>query len=153
MLTGDTYYSWADTGWVRDNVSTYYWSGREIDTTNIDSTGIVETHCIASLRVYPNPANNQLTIAIDNGQWTMDNVEIYNVVGQLVYTPLTPLEGGIAPSSNTAKSPFEGGRGMSEKAPSLLERAGGEVIIDISHLAKGLYFLKIDNKVVKFIKE
>ena len=37
------------------------------------------------------------------------------------------------------------------KAPSPLERAGGEVIIDISHLAKGLYFLKTNNKVTKFI--
>ena len=39
------------------------------------------------------------------------------------------------------------------QAPSLLERAGGEVIIDISHLANGMYYLKIDNKVVKFVKE
>jgi hypothetical protein len=73
-------------------------------------------------------------------------VEIYSVVGQLVQTSPNPSKGG-------EQSPFEGGRGMSEKAPSPLERAGGEVIIDISHLAKGLYFLKINNQVIKFIKE
>jgi len=36
---------------------------------------------------------------------------------------------------------------------ALLERAEGEAIIDVSHLPAGLYFLKIDNKVVKFVKE
>jgi len=34
-----------------------------------------------------------------------------------------------------------------------VERAGGEAIIDVSHLANGMYFLKINNKTVKFIKE
>ena len=33
------------------------------------------------------------------------------------------------------------------------ERAEGEVIIDVSHLANGMYFLKVGNQVVKFIKE
>ena len=28
-----------------------------------------------------------------------------------------------------------------------------EMTIDVSHLANGMYFLKIDNKVVKFVKE
>ena len=42
---------------------------------------------------------------------------------------------------------------MSEKAPSLLERAGGEVIIDVSGLANGMYFLKVGNKTARFVKE
>ena len=111
--------------------------------------GIVETHCNASLRVYPNPAGNQLTIDCRDVINHVSTVEIYDVVGQCVMTHNTPLN----PPSRGEYSPFEGGRGMSEKAPSLLERAGGEVVIDISHLANGMYFLKIGNNVVKFVKE
>jgi len=33
------------------------------------------------------------------------------------------------------------------------EMAEGEVIIDVSHLTNGMYFLKVGNQVVKFIKE
>jgi hypothetical protein len=28
-----------------------------------------------------------------------------------------------------------------------------EIVLDISHLSAGMYFLKIDNKVVKIVKE
>ena len=28
-----------------------------------------------------------------------------------------------------------------------------EIVIDVSHLASGMYYLKVDNKVVKFVKE
>jgi hypothetical protein len=135
MLTGQTNYSWADTGWVRGNVSTYYWSGREID-----ETGIVETHCNASLRVYPNPTNYELRITnYETGFGASqlkegEVVEIYSVVGQLVQTSPNPSKRG-------------------ELAPSLLERAGGEVVIDISHLPAGMYFLKIVNKTARFVKE
>jgi len=83
-------------------------------------------------------------------------ITIYNVVGQVVMqnTPLTPLKGGTSSATTTdgRNSPLEGGRGVSE-APSPSERAGGEVVIDVSGLANGMYFLKIDNKVVKFVKE
>ena len=86
-----------------------------------------------AIRVYPNPVNYELKITnyeLKEGEV----VEIYSVVGQLVQTSPNPSKRG-------------------ELAPSLLERAGGEVVIDISHLAKGLYFLKIGNQVTKFIKE
>jgi len=44
-------------------------------------------------------------------------------------------------------NPPEGG-----KLPSFGE-AGGGSIIDVSHLAKGMYFLKIGEKTVRFVKE
>ena len=80
--------------------------------------GIAETQCSASLRVYPNPAGNQLTI--DNGELIIENVEIFSVVGQRV---------GAYPCGRP------------------------EMTIDISHLAAGMYFLKIGNKFAKFVKE
>jgi len=69
------------------------------------------------IKVYPNPTSGQLTI--DNGQLTINSVELFDIYGRNV-TPLTPHS-----------SPL---------------------ILDISHLAKGMYFLKIGNKVVKIIK-
>ena len=47
---------------------------------NIAATGVIETHGTASLRVYPNPTNGQLTM--DNGELTMDNVKIYDISGK-----------------------------------------------------------------------
>ena len=49
----------------------------------------------------------------------------------------------------TSPNPSKGG----ELASSLLERAGGEVVIDIPHLPNGMYFLKIGNKTARFVKE
>jgi len=85
------------------------------------NVGIVETHCNASLRVYPNPTTGQLTI--ENGELTMENVEIYNIVGQKLQSKIENL-------------------GLQSK-----------IEIDVSHLSNGLYFLKIDGKTVKFIKK
>jgi len=84
----------------------------------VDELGIVETHCNASLRIYPNPTNGQLTI--DNGELTIENVEVYNIVGQKLQSKIVNLQSKIE--------------------------------IDVSHLASGLYFLKVDNKTFKIIK-
>ena len=54
----------------------------------------------------------------------IENVEIYDVVGQLLYQ--------INKSTNN--------------------QINNEISIDVSHLASGMYFLKVDNKVVKIIK-
>ena len=108
-------------------------------------TGIEQLQVTSyKLRVYPNPTTGQLTIVMNNEQLTMNNVEIYSIVGQCVYTSPNPSKRG----EHTTPIFFEG-----EKAPSPLERAGGEVVIDISHLPAGMYFLKVGNQVVKFVKE
>jgi hypothetical protein len=88
----------------------------------------------ASLRVYPNPTSGELIV--NNEQLTIENIEIYDVVGQCVYTSPSPSKGG-------------------EKMPRIspLSEGVGEVNIDVSHLAKGIYFLKVDGKTVKFVKE
>ena len=69
-------------------------------------------------KVYPNPTKGQLTI--NNEQLTIEKIEIYDVVGQLLVSKIVNLQ--------------------------------SEIIIDVSHLANGMYFLKVDNKVVKIIK-
>ena len=72
------------------------------------------------LRIYPNPANNELRIINHELRENID-IQIFDIVGKLVL------------SHPSALSP--------------------ETIIDISHLAKGMYFLKIGNKTAKFVKE
>jgi len=71
------------------------------------------------INIYPNPTNGQLTI--NNEQLTIKNVEIYDIVGQVVFT-----------SAVSAMSP--------------------EMTIDINHLASGMYFLKVNEKTFKVIK-
>ena len=76
------------------------------------------------LQVYPNPTNGKLQVTSYELQEN-SVVEIYDVVGQLLYQ--------INKSTNN--------------------QINNEVSIDISHLSAGMYFLKVDNKVVKFVKE
>jgi hypothetical protein len=104
---------------------------------SVSSTGVAGANGILSeIRVYPNPANTELRIHLPNpserGAY-MENIEIYNVMGQKLLAPFNSPEGGKLPSF--------GGAG------------GGEIVIDISHLAKGMYFLKVGNTVVRFVKE
>ena len=129
------YYSGSDNKFLYDTCA-FYWSPREIEVEDDDEdeTGIVSATLNNQLWVYPNPANGQLTIDCRDVINHVSTVEIYNVVGQCVYTPLNPPSRG-------EYSPFEGGRGMSE------------ITIDISHLPAGMYFLKIGNRTARFVKE
>ena len=143
----DVYYEWLFSNFNNMLVETKHY---EMKNNNMEYTGsrkyyysqvfvgIVETHCNASLRVYPNPAKNQLTIDCRDVINHVSTVEIYDVVGQLMQS--APM---------TSPNPSKGG----ELAPSLLERAGGEAIIDISHLPAGMYFLRVGNKTARFVKE
>ena len=115
----------------------YYKKGDIIWGTPLSISNLQE-YKDSFVKIYPNPTTGQLRI--DNGQWTIDNVELFDVYGRKA--PFNSHEGGRLPSFGGAGgggSPFEGGRGMS---------------IDISHLPSGVYFLKINNEVVKkIIKE
>jgi len=102
-------------------------------TTLGDSVNIVnylpET---SNLSIYPNPTDGQLKIT--NYELRENTtIEIFSVVGQVVYTSPQP-----SPKERESSSPSE---------------RLGEVVIDISHLANGIYFLKIDGKTVKIVKQ
>ena len=116
--------------------------------TVIDSAGnyAVSTHNVGNitlgikeienknLNIYPNPAHSYLRIEIAE---PASNIEIYDIYGRIA--PLNPPEGGKQLPCGQ-KHPSFGGD-------------GGGITIDISHLANGIYFLKIGNKRVKFVKE
>ena len=73
----------------------------------------------ATISVYPNPTTGELKI--DNGQFTIENFKIFNVMGQIVMQG-TDVINGIC-------------------------------TINVSHLPSGMYYLKMENKTVKFVKE
>jgi len=75
------------------------------------------------IRVYPNPTKKQLTIECRDGACPVLTVEIYSVVGQKLMQ---------LPCKDVINHVFT---------------------IDVSGLANGMYYLKIDNKVIKFVKE
>ncbi|GGI57653.1 T9SS type A sorting domain-containing protein [Winogradskyella haliclonae] len=72
---------------------------------------------LSKYSVYPNPTNQILNI---DGLKTSENVEIYNISGQKLFTKTIDL------NKNT---------------------------IDVSQLSAGLYFLKINDESIKFIKQ
>ena len=78
----------------------------------------ITNYAMSKISIYPNPTTGELTI--DNGELTIESVEIYNIVGQ--------------------------------KLLSIESLQSQEQTIDVSHLAQGMYYLKIAEKVVKFVK-
>ena len=74
--------------------------------------------------IYPNPTNGILHIVSTGASTQALPLQVYNIAGQSVGANLR-----VCPNDNDA------------------------ITIDISHLANGLYFLKVGNKTVKIIKE
>ena len=81
------------------------------------------------MRLFPNPATNELHISIDNTQ--LIKIEVFDIVGSLKLNP-------------AAIPPFQGGK--------------GDVVLDVSNLPNGIYFLKTTDtkgfqQTAKFVKE
>jgi len=87
----------------------------------------------AKIMVYPNPTTNELRI--ENGELRINNVEIYDIFGK--------------------KQKAEG-RKEKENSPPFMEgcqpQADG-VVINISHLQSGIYFIKIDTELGTIVKK
>ncbi|MCL2168222.1 MAG: M28 family peptidase, partial [Lentimicrobiaceae bacterium] len=86
---------------------------------------------ISKIKIYPNPANNELRVTSSNNKEINPLViEIYDVYGRKIM----------------AKFPSNKLEGWQSKADG--------VVFDISHLTSGVYFIKIANEWVgKFIKQ
>jgi len=104
-------------------------ASRKITVSNVGINSFTKTD--KNIKVYPNPTTGQLII--DNGQLTI--------------APLSPPEGGKQPTIEIYDVVGQ------VVFTSPLSNLSPETTIDISHLANGLYFLKVDGKVVKIVKE
>jgi uncharacterized delta-60 repeat protein len=67
---------------------------------NGDGTVAVEENTEQNVRIYPNPANGKLTI--ENGQWIIEQVAIYNAFGQLVTSSVVEKQQTTLDISNFA---------------------------------------------------
>ena len=98
--------------------------GNTAEASKSTITGIDEIRQ-TSLTIFPNPTTGELRI--ENGEWRIENVEIFDIMGKKVLSPI--------------HSPIR--RGVSE----------GRGEVDISGLPAGIYFLKVAGKTVKVIKQ
>ncbi|MBX3163453.1 MAG: T9SS type A sorting domain-containing protein [Bacteroidetes bacterium] len=102
----------------------------EVVTVTIGCVGVdelnVKTGSYPSLRVYPNPVNEVLNVEYNSSLISKGGtIKVFNTLGSIV------LEQTITP-------PLEGKR---------------EVAINVSELPKGIYFVKVGNEVLRFMKE
>jgi len=124
--TNQTYTYTQNGQYLVEVVNEYGCTAKSAETT-INDVGIVGMRHAATLQVYPNPTNGQLRITRGHVPLSEDAViEIFNAAGQNV---------GAYPCGRL----YPCGR--------------PETIIDISHLANGMYFLKVGNQAVRFVKE
>lgn len=86
---------------------------------NVDFTTAVNEWEMDNLKIYPNPANKQLTIELGNSGNNAELI-IKDVTGKIVFSQ---------------------------------QAVGHKTVVPLNHFANGVYFLEINNKVVKFIKE
>ena len=64
------------------------YKGRILKTTNGGGLGIAENNTSTSFTIYPNPADDMITINLEHSSHTIMNLNIYNVAGSLVKTLL-----------------------------------------------------------------
>ena len=98
----------------------------------------------SNIKIYPNPTKGQLTI--ESTELKIEMVEILDILGKCVYT--TSLRGTKCRSNPENNNEYSG----------LLRYARNyEVVIDVSHLASGAYFVSVyseGQKITrKFVKE
>ena len=89
--------------------------------------------------VYPNPTKGELTVSVARGHDSLsNNVEIFDISGHSI--------GGMG-----CISPAGGGRGWTSSGGGQVEDSN-EIKLDISHLPNGIYFLRVNGKTVKIVK-
>ena len=83
MTVGDKFTITGIVNYSRDN---FRLSPRSADDIADPSTGIGDELVLNSVKLYPNPSNGLFTLELNNSNNEEFIVEIYNVIGKIVYT-------------------------------------------------------------------
>lgn len=119
--TDDIRYEGTPAGKINSIVidSAYNVSTLVTEFVNVDFLTSVNEWEVDGLKIFPNPANKQLTIELgDSGNNT--EIKIKDVTGKTVFSQ---------------------------------QVVENKTVVPLTHFAKGVYFLEVNNRVVKFIKE
>ena len=119
--TDDIRYEGTPAGRINSIVidSAYNVSTLVTEFVNVDFLTSVNEWEIDDLKIYPNPANKQITIELGNNGNTTE-LKIKDVTGKTVFSQ---------------------------------QVVENKAVVPLTHFAKGVYFLEVNNRVVKFIKE
>ena len=88
---------------------------------------------IDDLRIYPNPTTGQLTI--NNEQLTINNIEVYDIMGRLLMSQIQNPMSQIQNPMSQIQNPMS------------------QIQIDISHFSAGVYFVKIRTEAGEVVKK
>ncbi len=119
--TDDIRYEGTPAGRINSIVidSAYNVSTLVTEFVNVDFLTSVNKWEVEGLKIYPNPANKQITIELGNNGNTTE-LKIKDVTGKTVFRQ---------------------------------QVVENKTVVPLTNFAKGVYFLEVNNKVVKFIKE
>ncbi|MBL7926739.1 MAG: T9SS type A sorting domain-containing protein [Bacteroidia bacterium] len=76
-----------------------------------------------NVTLHPNPASTQLTVQVPNANMVYVTVAIYDVIGNIL------------------------------QAPAIKEISNDSFTVDINHLSTGMYFIKVNHRVLRFVKQ
>jgi hypothetical protein len=97
--------------------------GNTAEASKSAATGVEELRVTNyELRVYPNPTAGELTVAVCGERYAVSNIAIYDMYGR------------------------------SQKPEVRSQKSKGEISINVEALPAGIYFLKIGEKMAKFVK-
>jgi hypothetical protein len=99
----------------------------DVQITRIQTTGIDNIEFNNQISIYPNPTSGQLTIECRDGACPVSTEEyiIYSIMGQVIMRGALPCRDTMHCVST----------------------------INVESLANGMYYLKIADRVIKFVKE
>jgi len=83
--------------------------------------GVAENALTPAIGVYPNPTEGVFTLSVSGSRVSDLNIQVANIQGQVVY-----------------RNEVKGAISHEEK-------------IDLTRFAKGMYFLKVNNEVIKLV--
>jgi hypothetical protein len=119
--TDDIRYEGTPAGRINSIVidSAYNVSITQTEWVNVDFLTSVDELVLDDIKIYPNPADKQLTIELGS-EVSNTELKIKDVTGKIVFNQ---------------------------------QVFNNKTIVPLTNFAKGVYFLEINNRVIKFIKE